>query len=280
MRGLDEFSVMTGNRRAVGLLLWAAAFVAMTGVNVMGQGFGPGGPPQSPKAGAPSDLTGYWVSVVVEDWRYRMLPPTKVKPPAPGIFGGGIGVPVNPQGLKVALAWDPDKDEAAGEQCKSYGATNLMRVPGRLHITWQDDQTLKIETDAGTQTRLFHFGPTQDGGGDWQGVSHADWEALEGLQVPGLGRLSGIGSEKTGSLKVVTTKLKPGYLRKNGIPYSDKAVLTEYYDVVTEPDGATYLLITSTVEDPVYLMAPYQTTTHFRKQSDGSGWSPSRCTSR
>ncbi len=280
MRGLDEFSVMTGNRRTVGLLLWATAFVAMTGVNVMGQGFGPGGPPQSPKAGAPSDLTGYWVSVVVEDWRYRMLPPTKVKPPAPGIFGGGIGVPVNPQGLKMALAWDPDKDEAAGEQCKSYGAPNLMRVPGRLHITWQDDQTLKIETDAGTQTRLFRFGPIQDGGGDWQGVSHADWESLEGLQVPGLGRLSGIGSEKTGSLKVVTTKLKPGYLRKNGIPYSDKAVLTEYYDVVTEPDGATYLLITSTVEDPMYLMAPYQTTTHFRKQSDGSGWSPSRCTSR
>lgn len=271
---------MTSNRGTVGLSLWAMAFVAITCVNVMAQGFGPGGPPQSPKAGAPSDLTGYWVSVVVEDWRYRMLPPSKVKMPAPGIFGGGIGVPANSEALKVAMAWDPAKDEAAGEQCRSYGAANILRVPGRIHIMWQDDQTLKIETDAGMQTRLFHFAPAQDAGGDWQGVSRANWEALEGFDVPGLGRLSGVGSEKTGSLKVVTSKLKPGYLRKNGIPYGDKAVLTEYYDVVTEPDGATYLLITSTVEDPVYLIAPYQTTTHFKKQSDGSGWSPSPCTSR
>jgi hypothetical protein len=271
---------MTGNGRTVGLLLWSAVFVAITCVNVMAQGFGPGGPPQSPKAGAPSDLTGYWVSVVVEDWRYRMLPPSKVKAPPPGIFGGGIGVPANAEALKVAMAWDPAKDEAAGEQCRSYGAANIMRVPGRIHITWQDEQTVKIETDAGKQTRLFHFGPFHGAGGDWQGVSQASWEALEGFEVPGLGRLSGFATEKTGSLKVVTSKLRPGYLRKNGIPYSDKATLTEYYDVVTEPDGAIYLLITSTVEDPVYLMAPYQTTTHFKKQSDGSGWSPSPCTSR
>ncbi len=210
-----------------------------------------------------------------------MLPPRKIEPqPAGGIFGGGIGVPVNAEGRQVAMAWDPAKDEAAGEQCKSYGAPNLMRVPSRLHITWQDDQTLKIETDAGIQTRLFHFTPAREPGGDWQGVSQADWETLEGFEVPGLGRLGGLGVEKTGSLKVVTTKLKPGYLRKNGIPYSAKAILTEFYDVVTEPDGATYLLITTTVEDPVYLVAPYQTTTHFKKQSDASGWNPSPCTSR
>jgi hypothetical protein len=269
-------------RQKVGLLLRAAALVAFTVANICAQGFGPeaGGPPQSPKAGAPVDMTGYWVSVVVEDWKYRMLPPVKVKPPAPGLFGGGIGVPVNPEGMKVAMAWDPAKDEAAGEQCKSYGAANIMRVPGRIQITWQDDQTLKIETDAGMQTRLFHFGPTQAKGGDWQGVSEASWETVIGFQVPGLGPLSGFGIEKTGSLKVVTTKLKPGYLRKNGIPYSAGARLTEYYDVATEPDGATYLLITTTVEDPAYLLEPYLTTTHFRKQSDASGWSPSPCTAR
>jgi hypothetical protein len=267
---------MICNKRRVGL----CAMVALTSVHVLAQGFGPGGPPPSPKAGAPVDVTGYWVSVVVEDWKYRMLPPTKVKVPPPGIFGGGIGVPVNPEALKVAMAWDPAKDEAAGEQCRSYGAANIMRVPGRIHITWQDEQTLKIETDAGMQTRSFHFGATQSGGGDWQGVSQASWEALEGFQIPGLGRLSGFGSEKTGSLKVVTAKLKAGYLRKNGIPYSANAVLTEYYDVAAEPDGDTYLLITSTVEDPVYLLQPYQTTTHFKKQSDASGWNPSPCTAR
>ncbi len=267
---------MICSKQRVGL----CAIVALTSVNVLAQGFAPGGPPPSPKAGAPVDMTGYWAAEVVEDWKYRMLPPTKAKAPPPGLFGGGIGVPVNPEGLKLTMAWDPAKDEAAGEQCRSYGAANIMRVPGRIHITWQDEQTLKIETDAGMQTRLFHFGATHGGGGDWQGVSQASWEALEGFEVPGLGRLSGPASEKTGSLKVVTTKLKPGYLRKNGIPYSASTVLTEYYDVAIEPDGDTYLLITTTVEDPVYLMQPYLTSTHFKKQSDASGWNPSPCTAR
>jgi len=260
-------------------ILWVTMIPALFSVRAGAQ-FGPGGPPRSAQASAPSDLTGYWVSMVTEDWRYRMLPPRKIGPPAGGIFGGGIGVPINAEARKVATAWDPARDEAAGEQCKSYGAPNLMRVPGRLHITWQDDQTLKIETDAGMQNRMFHFTAAQEAGGGWQGVSRAEWEALEGFQIPGLGPLSGLGFEKTGSLKVVTTNLKPGYLRKNGIPYSDKAVLTEYYDVVTQPDGAIYLLITSTVDDPVYLMAPYQTTTHFKKQADASGWSPAPCSSR
>src|ERR1700733_8520893 len=130
------------------------------------------------------------------------------------------------------------------------------------------------------QTRLFHFGASHGGGGDWQGVSQASWEVLEGFEVPGLGRLSGFATEKTGSLKVVTTKLKAGYLRKNGIPYSASSVLTEYYDVAMEPDGDTYLLITTTVEDPAYLMQPYLTSTHFKKQSDASGWNPSPCTAR
>ena len=91
---------MTCNMRMVG----GCAMLALTGVRALAQGFGPGGPPQSPKAGAPVDMTGYWVSMVVEDWKYRMLPPTKVKAPPPGIFGGGIGVPVNPEALKAAHA--------------------------------------------------------------------------------------------------------------------------------------------------------------------------------
>ena len=53
-----------------------------------------------------------------------------------------------------------------------------MSVPGRLHITWQDDQTLKIETDNGQQTRLLHFDATESKGGDWQGYSKASWEVV------------------------------------------------------------------------------------------------------
>ncbi len=94
-------------------------------------------------------MTGYWVSVVTEDWRYRMVTPPK------GSFGG---VPLNAAGRQAANAWDPAKDEAAGGTCKSYGAAALMRVPGRWHITWENDTTLRVEADAGMQTRLFHFG--------------------------------------------------------------------------------------------------------------------------
>src|SRR6185295_19804833 len=106
------------------------------------------GPAQSPREGAPIDLTGYWVSVVAEDWKFRMVTPKK------GVYDSLM---LNAEGRRVADTWDPAKDEAAGEQCRAYGAANIMRIPGRLHITWQDDSTLKIETDAGTQTRVLHF---------------------------------------------------------------------------------------------------------------------------
>lgn len=244
--------------------------------NIFAQGFAQnegagrrGGPPPTAKAIAPADFTGYWAAIVVEDWRYRMLPPEKytVKPP----LGARVDIPMNAEARKIALAWDPAKDEAAGEQCRGYGAPNVMRIPERIHVTWQDDQTLKLETDAGMQTRLFEFGtPKNLNGGGWQGVSEASWETLPG----GRG-----GPLLSGSLKVVTTKLKPGYLQRNGIPYSANATLTEYYDRVDEP-GASYIVITNTVEDPTYLTQPYLTSVHFKKEADGSGWKPSPCSAR
>src|SRR6266571_4792236 len=102
----------------------------------------------SGKADAPIDITGYWVSIVTEDWRYRMVTPAK---------GDYASVPLNADSRKVADAWDPAKDEAAGNQCKAYGAAAVMRVPGRVRISWADDETMKVETDAGTQTRMFYF---------------------------------------------------------------------------------------------------------------------------
>src|SRR5271169_3933779 len=92
-----------------------------------GPGIGSGGPPQAPKsaqAAAPADFTGYFVSVVSEDWRWRMVTPIK---------GDFASIPLNNEGRRVGSAWDPDKDTAAGEQCKSYGAAAIMRVPGRVH---------------------------------------------------------------------------------------------------------------------------------------------------
>lgn len=217
--------------------------------------------PRTARAAALYDITGYWVAVVTEDWRYRMVTPLK------GDYGN---IFLNPAGRKVAEAWDPAKDEAAGEQCKSYGAPAIMSVPGRLHITWQDDETLKIETDNGRQTRLLRFGSAESGGGDWQGYSKASWEL-----VP-----QGRGEAPIGSLKVITTKLRAGYLRKNGVPYSAGTTLTEYLDRVNEPDGNAYLVVTTTVEDPVYLAQPFWTSSHYRKQQDSAGWKPRDCTAK
>jgi len=237
--------------------------IAATGAHGQGRGGrgGAPGPPKTPKAAALYDLTGYWVSVVTEDWRFRMVTPPK---------GDYTGVALNEQGHKLADAWDPAKDEASGEQCRSYGAPNLMRLPGRLHITWQDDETLKIEADAGQQTRVLHFVSADESSSTWQGFSKALWEMIP------VGR----GVTPVGSLKVVTTHLKPGYLRKNGVPYSANATLTEYFDRVNEPNGDAYLVITTTVEDPAYLAQPFLTASHYRKQPDAKGWNPTPCSAR
>jgi hypothetical protein len=234
------------------------------------------------------DLTGYWVSLVTEDWLYRMVTPAK---------GDFASVPLNGAGRAAGNAWDPAKDEAAGEQCKSYGAAAIVRVPGRLHIQWQDDNTLKIDFDAGTQTRLLHFGGTPPASGDagYQGYSVASWDGLgrggrgappPAVQTAGLPEgVAPVGGPppapvRSGSLKVVTTHMKPGYLRKNGVPYSANTVLTEFFDKVTEPDGETLLIVATTVDDPQFLAQPFLTSTHFKKEPDGAKWSPSACSAK
>src|SRR6266481_527370 len=193
------------------------------------------------KASAPVDLTGYWVALVTEDWRYRMMTPAK---------GDYPNIPLNAAGRRVADAWDPAKDEAAGEQCKSYGAGDIIRQPGRLHLTWEDDNTLRADFDAGTQTRLFHFGDwrPQDGPPTLQGNSVAQWEFAGGGRGRGQENQS-----RGGDLKVVTTHVRPGYLQKNGVPYSGNAVVTEYFHRAEEPNGDQWLILETLVDDPTYL---------------------------
>jgi hypothetical protein len=205
---------------------------------------------RSPKASAPLDLTGYWVALVTEDWRFRMVTPRK---------GDYQTVPMTEQARRVAEAWDPAADEAAGNQCKAYGAGAIMRVPARFHITWQDDNTLRVDSDSGMQTRLFHFNPAPSPGErTWQGYSRAQWE-------------------RSPSLKVVTSNLRAGYLRKNGIPYSENAVVTEYFDIAPLPGGSQALLVTTIVDDPQYLQQPFIVSSQFKKEADGSKWDPTPC---
>ncbi len=238
----------------------AAALVTLSSLAVLPRaaGQGRGGPPNAggtAKASAPVDLTGYWVSYVTEDWRFRMVTPRK---------GDYQSVPMTPEARKVADAWDPEADETAGNQCKSYGAAAIMRQPARFHITWQDENTLRVESDSGMQTRLFHFNPSAappSGERTWQGYSTAQWQ-------------------RPASLRVATTNLRGGYLRKNGVPYSENAAVTEYFDMAPFPGGGQVVMVTTIVDDPQYLLQPFTVSSQFLKEADGSKWDPTPCSAK
>ena len=260
------------------------------------------------KASAPIDLTGYWAAVISEDWRLRMLGAPKgdfgIGPPGaisrPGQTPYGLGpnpaeagsIPYKVKGAQAAMQWDPAKDEAEGNQCKAFGAPGVMRQPTNLHITWQDDNTLKIEADYGIQTRLLHFIPPPQGGqmnyqngvytapeapkfdpppgavASWQGYSAAMWTTMGGDRD---------GYDRSGSLKVVTSRLKPGYYWRNGMPYTENAVLTEHYRILELPDRSTWIILVQIVEDPDYLTQPFVVNYHFKKLPDGAEWRPTPC---
>jgi hypothetical protein len=229
----------------------------------------------SPRTAAPLDLTGYWVSVVTEDWRYRMVMPPQ------GDYGS---VPLNSEGRRVADTWRPD--QAGG--CEAYGAGAGMRAPGRLHITWEDDETLRIDIDAGRQTRHVHFEPRQPPTAprSWQGSSLARWDGppdvIDVLRTGGFDRLDrGTGTALRRGvwtpLKVVTTNLHAGWLRQNGVPYSAQAIVTEHFMRYAVPDGGEWLTVRTVVDDPAYLVQPFMVSTNFMREPDGSNWNPRPC---
>jgi hypothetical protein len=235
---------------------------------------GRGGPPPTARASAPFDITGYWVSLVTEDWRWRMMTPPK---------GDYSSVPLNGEGRRVADSWDLAKDKADGNECRAFGAAGVMRRPGRLHITWENDSAITIETSAGNQTRLLRFAQPQSaaatvatGERTWQGTSIAEWRKQQPVFALGFGG-RGRGPVAGGNLKVVTTGLRAGYLRTNGVPYSEKALVTEYYYRHSGPRDLEWLTVTTIVDDPTYLAQPFITSTDFRKEPDGSKFTPTPC---
>lgn len=287
-----------------------AALTLSQGVLAQGAQGAPG--PQGPRTGqqaAPIDLTGYWVSLVTEDWRWRMLT-------AP--HGDYASVPLNVVGKKVADTFDPSKYGPGEIDCRAYGAGGVMRMPTRVHVSWEDSNTLKIETDWGQQTREFHFipgrpiaagaaggpgagGPPGGGAGGagggaaaqnagpptMQGRSVAFWElpyeinANEGARGPRRGP-PGFGPPPGpplpgGDLRVVTFNMTPGWLRRNGVPYGRQTRLTEYYQTFTDPTGNKWFDVTTDLEDPEYLNAPFITSDDFRSEPDGSKWAPHPC---
>jgi hypothetical protein len=228
--------------------------------------------PTTGRAGAPIDITGHWVSLITDDWVFRMITPAK---------GDYSFLPLNEEGRRVADTWDPARDTAAGEECKGYAAPAIMRLPSRVHITWQDDNTLKLDIDNGMQTRLFHFGKREpEGPRTWQGWSTAEWE-LSGntdRQMVFADARTSLGNvQRHGDLKVDTTHLRAGYLRKNGVPFSEDAFMTEYYNLIIEEDGTQYLVIQTFVEDPRYLRSHFVRTLQFKREPDGSKRNPIPC---
>lgn len=237
----------------------------------------PPAPPADAKAGAPVDLTGQWVSVVSEDWRWRMVTPPK---------GDYTSLPLSAAGKAAADQWDLAADNATGQQCRAYGVGGLMRQPMRMRLAWQDANTLKLETDAGQQTRLFHF--IRPGTGDvipalydfpaaaerdWQGITNALWFKQPQTRGLGFGRPVSEG----GAMRAITRNMKAGYLRKNGVPYSEQATVTEQYNVFKHPNGDVWLTVTTIVEEPRNLTMPFVTSTEFKKEAEPSKWAPTPC---
>ena len=307
-----------------GAALAAAVAVGLSSFSSISAQQAPPAPQQPPAAQAiaPIDLTGTWVSVVTEEWRWRMVTPPK---------GDVDTIPLNDAARQVVNQWDPARDTAAGNACIAYGAVGIMRIPARFRVSWQDANTLKMEVDAGQQTRLFRFGnnlqrPSTNT--EWQGFSAAYFERPGGGNVtapnpagggfggggaggggvggfgqvanappvaapggaavaPGGaggrgGRAAGAGAPapapaRGGSLTVTTTNLKSGYIRKNGIPYSDNAEMTERFFVNTTPDGNQWLTVTQYVRDPQYLNAEYVTSWHYKKEPNDAKWRPTPC---
>jgi hypothetical protein len=243
----------------------AAVLMIATAVSGSAMGQGRGGGTGNAREGALIDLTGQWVSVITEDWRWRMVTPPK---------GDTASVPLNPAGRKVAAAWDLTADRAGGHLCKAFGPPGLIRQPGRLRIRWENDSTLVMESDAGTQTRRFHFGRTSQGRARaLQGYSEARWFR----QPQNRGIFGRGGPARGGSLEVATTNLTAGYLRPNGVPYSERAVVKEFFDTFTLPEDGTWLIVTTVVQDPEYLTQEFVISSQFKKEADLSKWNPRPC---
>jgi len=147
---------------------------------------------------------------------------------------------------------------------------------------------LKIETDAGMQTRLLRFvapgsnAQAASGEPTWQGTSIARWESpprgTAGNTIPlGLGARAGTDNR---TLEVTTTRIRPGYLRKNGVPFSADATVTEYFDLFKDPDGMDWFVVTTIVRDAQFLNGPWVTTSHFKKEPNGAKWKPTPCAVR
>ena len=252
--------------RAVWLaVVWAAAGYGVVSVCSVGAQPPPPPPDQRPaRDRAPIDLTGQWVAVITEDWRWRMVTPP---------VGDSASIPLNPKGVAATKAWNFEKDRAEGGFCKAYGPPGVIRQPTRLRIDWQDADTLRLQFDAGNQTRVLHFAPQAARTRTLQGDSTAKWAR----QTQSRGVFAADTPKSGGSLQVLTTNMTAGYLRPNGVPYGENATVKEYFNTFTSTDVGTWLIVTTVVVDPDYLTTDLIMSTQFKKEPNRSHWNPRAC---
>ena len=260
-RNFDRSIALLGAACLLGLVFVVTAEGGQRGAGA------PPGPPATGRAGAPVDLTGYWVSVVTEDWIERMSPDS----PPSGTGGRDAADRVAAGGRGRGAA-----PPAGADPCRAYGAGGSMRVPGRLNISWVDDNTLKIEMDAGTQTRTLRFGQsTPPAQKSLQGHSVATWET--GARAGGFGGGGRGGAApaapRWGQLKVVTTNTTGGFLLSSRNAYTENAVITEYFAPHSD-FGVDYMTVVTSVEDGGN---PRIVSSTFKKEPNGSKFKPTGC---
>jgi hypothetical protein len=220
---------------------------------------------RTPRERALFDITGQWVAVVNEDWRWRMLTPP---------VGDTASLPLNERGRAAAAAWALERDRAEGALCRAFAGPGLMRQPTRIRIDWEDGDTLRLEFDAGRQVRRFEFAPRAPAEPSLQGYSEAQWFR----QTQSRGVFGGRTPAEGGSLVVRTAQLTGGYLRPNGVPFSARATVKEFFNTFTLPgDSGTWLVVTMVVSDPELLTTELVLSSQFKKEGGRAGWDPRPC---
>src|SRR5262245_39058038 len=186
--------------------------------------------------GAPAraqvDFSGVWQPLYQEDFPERLAGPD---------LRDYAGLPINDSARQFADSWDPARITLPEEQCRVHVSPYIYRGPTMLRI-WEekDPQTqqlvaIKHYISTYEQTRTIYMDgrphPGPNAAHTWMGFSTGHYDG--------------------DMLIVETTHLKQGWVRRNGLPMSDQATMTEYY--ARNGDMFTQVVV---LVDPVYLTEP------------------------
>ena len=190
------------------------------------------------RAAAQVDFSGEWAPRFHEDQPERV--------PGPEL-GDYLGLPINEAARLRADSWDASMQTLPEWQCRPHSADYIWRGPSPLTIR-------KEENPLTREITAFHA--------EWlRSIDNPIY--LDGRQHPPDDALHSWGGFATGKwegdmLTVTVTHLKEGYIRRNGMPRSDQATVTEHW-----MRHGDFLTVVTIVNDPVYLTEPFIRTTDY-----------------